>query len=66
MPIYSYRCSKCGEEFDLVISYEDYANKNNRRCPECHSTKLRRKIDHAPSIRFKGNGFYTTDSEKNK
>ncbi|HID11247.1 MAG TPA: zinc ribbon domain-containing protein [Candidatus Latescibacteria bacterium] len=40
MPIYEYRCSDCGANFEeLVLS----RNTESVRCPQCSSTEVRRK-----------------------
>jgi putative FmdB family regulatory protein len=37
MPLYSYRCTKCESEFELLVSSSDIP-----ACPECGGTKLAR------------------------
>jgi len=39
MPIYEYRCKKCGSEFELLIRSDD-----KPKCPDCSSAKLERKF----------------------
>lgn len=40
MPIYEYRCLKCGEEFEeLVLS-----SSHEVRCPKCSKAKLERLL----------------------
>ncbi len=56
MPIYGYRCSNCGHEFEIQQRMSDQALK---ACPECQG-KLN-KILYPVGISFKGSGFYTTD-----
>ncbi len=60
MPIYEYECPKCGrfESFQKVGDAELVA-KPDCTDPECPQ-KARRLIS-APSLMFKGNGFYKTD-----
>ena len=59
MPMYTYRCEKCGVRFDRRQSF---AAKALTRCPECHG-HVRRLIQPA-GIVFKGSGWYITDSKK--
>jgi putative FmdB family regulatory protein len=59
MPMYTYRCKKCGVRFDRLSSF--YA-KPLTHCPECHGT-VRRLLQPA-GIVFKGSGWYSTDSKK--
>jgi putative FmdB family regulatory protein len=40
MPIYEYRCKKCGQEFELLVS----ASTTDVSCPECSSPKVTRKF----------------------
>jgi putative FmdB family regulatory protein len=59
MPIYSYRCEKCGTRFDRMQKFTD---KPLTRCPECRG-QVKRLIQPA-GIVFKGSGWYITDSKK--
>jgi putative FmdB family regulatory protein len=56
MPIYGYRCSHCGHEFEIQQRMSDQPLKE---CPKCQG-KLN-KILYPVGISFKGSGFYTTD-----
>ncbi|RMG56983.1 MAG: zinc ribbon domain-containing protein [Deltaproteobacteria bacterium] len=40
MPTYTYECKKCGNEFELVLSFRDYEAKKDRRCPACGSKNI--------------------------
>ena len=57
MPIYTYRCTNCGVQFEQQQKFED---SPLTRCPEC-SKKTLRKIYRPVGIVFKGSGFYATD-----
>ena len=59
MPMYTYRCAKCGVQFDRIQSFKA---KALTRCPECRG-HVRRLIQPA-GIVFKGSGWYITDSKK--
>lgn len=56
MPIYGYRCSNCGHEFEIQQRMSDEPLKV---CPKCQG-KLTKMLYPAGVI-FKGSGFYTTD-----
>jgi putative FmdB family regulatory protein len=56
MPTYTYRCQKCGHEFERFQSMSDEPVK---RCEKCRS-KVQR-VFHPVGIAFKGPGFYKTD-----
>ncbi|MBL7060391.1 MAG: hypothetical protein ISS13_00990 [Actinobacteria bacterium] len=63
MPIYSYRCGKCGRIFDRV---EKFGNNGKRYCDYCNAEAFR--VFSPVGIIFKGSGFYSTDykSSSNK
>jgi putative FmdB family regulatory protein len=56
MPTYTYRCQKCGHEFERFQSMSDEPVK---RCEKCRS-KVQR-VFHPVGIVLKGPGFYKTD-----
>ncbi len=56
MPRYDYRCTECGNTFELVQSFSE-AGKGV--CPECQGSGQR--LFHAVPVIYKGSGFYTTD-----
>ena len=55
MPLYEYKCKK-GHTFDVIQSFSDDALT---KCEIC-GAKCERVLS-APSIHFKGSGFYNTD-----
>jgi putative FmdB family regulatory protein len=55
MPIYEYRCPKCGE-FEHFQRITDSALK---RCPTCRSAVT--KLISTTAFQFKGTGWYVTD-----
>jgi putative FmdB family regulatory protein len=59
MPTYEYVCRNCGHLFEIVQSMRD---DPLTECPECGGEL--RKVFAAPSISFKGSGFYATDHGK--
>ncbi len=62
MPIYEYRCQKCGHELEtLQFMNEDPLTD----CPECGEPELKRKMS-AAGFRLKGGGWYETDFKKDK
>lgn len=54
--IYTFKC-ECGHLTDLEISI--HSEVEEPMCPNCNDPMYR--IRQAPSIIFKGNGFYSTD-----
>ena len=62
MPIYDYRCEKCG----CFEASQKISESALEVCPECGSP-VRRLVSQNVGIVFKGTGFYTTDNNlKNK
>lgn len=57
MPTYSYRCSACGDAFDIRQSMMD---DPLTVCGKCGGEL--KKIINSVGISFKGSGFYRTDS----
>ena len=56
MPIYEYLCRKCGHRFERIQQFSDPLITE---CPQCGA-----EVDQvltAPSVRFKGSGWYATD-----
>ena len=57
MPTYSYRCTECGNAFDIKQSFSDAALTE---CPVCGG--VLRKVFSPVGVTFNGGGFYRTDS----
>jgi putative FmdB family regulatory protein len=57
MPTYSYRCTECGNSFDIQQAFTD---DTLTECPSCQG-KLR-KLFNSVGVTFNGSGFYRTDS----
>ena len=57
MPIYDYKCSNCGHQFELIQKFSDQPAEI---CPQC-TKKSVQKLVSAPSFRLKGGGWYETD-----
>lgn len=57
MPIYTYRCSSCGVQFDRQQTFDDAPLV---KCPECGKKSLK-KVFTPAGIIFKGSGWYATD-----
>lgn len=60
MPIYEYECLECGARFEMRQSVGDPLPAS---CPAGHGGVRRRLA--APTIIFKGSGFYVTDHGRN-
>ena len=56
MPIYEYRCSKCGKTIEIMQKFSDLPLS---RCPSC-SGKISKIISNC-SFHLKGTGWYVTD-----
>ena len=58
MPTYTYRCERCGHQFDIFQHFTDDALTE---CPQCGKQTLH-KVYTPVGIVFKGAGFYSTDN----
>lgn len=56
MPIYEYRCSACGHQFEVAQKMSD---DPLTECEVCGGQVS--KVLFAPAIHFKGTGFHNTD-----
>jgi putative FmdB family regulatory protein len=56
VPIYEYRCTKCGHRFEAIQKVSDPPLS---KCEKCKA-KAERLIS-SPAIQFKGSGWYITD-----
>jgi len=57
MPTYSYRCTECGEAFDIQQAFTD---DTLTVCPNCGGQL--RKLFNTVGVTFNGSGFYRNDS----
>lgn len=56
LPLYEYRCVKCGHRFEKI---ENVSASERKKCVKC-GNKAERLVA-APAIQFKGSGWYVTD-----
>ena len=56
MPLYEYKCLKCGRKTEKI---ENVSGPHLKKCPHCGS-KVEQLIS-ASAIQFKGSGWYVTD-----
>ncbi len=61
MPIYEYRCKKCGKIFEVLQKINE---EPLTQCIECKSPV--EKLISASSFQLKGSGWYLTDYSKGK
>lgn len=59
MPVYVYRCTSCGHQFERHQFFQDEPLKI---CPSCRKKTLKKVITPTKVI-FKGSGFYSTDNK---
>ena len=59
MPLYEYKCEKCGHRFEKI---EKHSASEIKKCPKC-GAHAPRQIS-AAGIQFKGSGWYVTDYAK--
>ena len=56
MPLYEYRCQECGGTLEVIQKFSD---SPLTQCTDCGG-ELQRLLS-APSIQFKGSGWYVSD-----
>ena len=56
MPLYEYKCEKCGKRVEILQRVSD---KPYSHCPNCGGDM--KKLVSSSAIQFKGSGFYKTD-----
>ena len=56
LPIYEYRCKKCGELIEKIQKFSDPPLSKHEACGGALELVLS-----SPAIQFKGSGFYITD-----
>ena len=56
MPLYEYKCRKCGRRTEKI---ENVSGPHLKKCPHCGG-KVEALLS-APAIQFKGSGWYVTD-----
>jgi putative FmdB family regulatory protein len=56
MPLYEYKCTKCGSVFESLQKVNDPPLK---KCIHCHGPV--KKLLSPPALQFKGSGWYVTD-----
>ena len=66
MPVYTYRCRKCGVLFDKLFLSFDQEKLKTAECPECHATATRDYSTHRFSMAGSGPyaGELAEDSEE--
>jgi putative FmdB family regulatory protein len=60
MPLYEYECKKCHHRFERIQKFSD---PHVKKCPDCRGPI--EQVITAPSVHFKGSGWYVTDYGKN-
>jgi len=59
MPLYDYKCARCGEVFEVKQKFSDPPLTVHEGC----GGEVRRLLS-APALQFKGSGWYITDYAK--
>ena len=60
MPMYEYKCASCGDVFEVIQKFSDEPLHVHPGC----GGAVERLIS-APSLQFKGSGWYVTDYGRN-
>ena len=59
MPLYEYKCERCGEQFEVIEKFSDAPLTTHDNC----GGAVHRLLS-APALQFKGSGWYITDYAK--
>jgi len=59
MPLYEYKCEKCGNLFEVMHKFSDEPLKTHENC----GGSVHRLLS-APALQFKGSGWYVNDYAK--
>ncbi len=62
VPTYEYRCDSCRRRYERRESFSAPSSHPCQRCERGTATR----ILHAPTVVFKGSGFYVNDSRKSE
>ena len=62
MPTYEYKCTQCGNRFEL---FQTMTAEPVKYCPKCNGL-VKRLIGPGSGPIFKGTGFYQTDYKNSK
>ncbi len=60
MPIFEYRCTRCGHTFETLVFN---GNDEPKGCPKCGGS-LKKLFPTGVGFVFKGSGFYETDYKR--
>jgi len=60
MPLYEYKCAKCGEVFELIQKFSDVPLREHPGCGGAVE-----KLLSAAALQFKGSGWYVNDYGRN-
>jgi len=56
VPTYGYRCTKCGNQFEV---FQRMSDEPIQTCPKCQGKVT--KVLYPSGVVFKGSGYYSTD-----
>lgn len=56
MPLYEYKCDKCGDVFEVMQKFSDEPLTVHSKCGG-----VVHRLLSAPALQFKGSGWYVTD-----
>jgi putative FmdB family regulatory protein len=56
MPLYEYRCNRCGKLFEVLQKFSDPVLTEHKECGG-----LVERLLSPPALQFKGTGWYVTD-----
>lgn len=57
MPVYEFRCKKCGITYDKIAPSNESGSPETMECPDCHSSESVQRIFGKVPVKFKGPGY---------
>lgn len=63
MATFTFVCPHCGEVFDQLVLTSIGEKKEEVACPKCATVPCNTKIGGMPGVRYRGDGYYCTDSK---
>lgn len=56
MPVYEYKCEKCGKKYDTMMSMSENA-PDKLECPACKTDEHSHRVFVKTPVKFKGRGW---------
>ncbi|RPI75409.1 MAG: zinc ribbon domain-containing protein [Ignavibacteriales bacterium] len=58
MPLFEYKCTKCSIRFEIL--HKSVSNIEEVKCPECHSTEIKKLLSSFSAAGFSSGSDYSS------